>query len=201
MGASCDAELDQWGRHKSRCMAGWNTRLHNSLVRCLARGFRDAGLQAEVEVVMADLHRQHADGRVVEARMDLMITRSGGVRSWPIDVRTIDSFSRHGFASLQAAMEDACRRKRTRYSGQVRPFVSDTRGGLHLEARELLDELAAEAALALERPPPPSLLVRRWRRQLELVTAYEWAEALRASKSEAGPDVEVPTAVVPATRR
>ena len=114
--------------------------------------------------------------------MDLMVTRAGGVRSWPIDVRTIDSYSAHGFATLEKAMADACRRKRVRYRGRVWPMVIDVRGGLHFEASELLESLASEAAMTSK--APPSLLVRRWRRRIELIAAFEWAETLRAARGD-----------------
>ena len=115
------------------------TRLHHSLVKGLAQDLREAGLNADVEITMADLHTVKPEGGIVEARMDLMVTRAGGVHSWPIDLRTIDSYSAHGFASLEKAMADACKRKRRRYRGRVWPMVIDTRGGLFHETCELLE--------------------------------------------------------------
>ena len=156
------------------------TRLHHSLVKGLAQDLREAGLNADVEITMADLHTVKPEGGIVEARMDLMVTRAGGVHSWPIDLRTIDSYSAHGFASLEKAMAGACKRKRRRYRGRVWPMVIDTRGGLFHETCELLETLASEAAMMCR--APPSLLVRRWRRRIELIAAFEWAETLRASR-------------------
>ena len=182
-GKHCNARLCVSGRHLDKCGAGWQTRLHNSVVRGLAQDFRDARLNADTEVTMADLHTIKPCGKIIEARMDIMVSRPGSVRSWPVDVRTIDSGGAHGFATLEAAMADACRRKRRRYRGRVWPLVVTTEGGLHHEARELLASIAAEAAMLTR--APPSLLERRWRRHMDLVIAFEWAEALRAAHREA----------------
>ena len=85
---------------------------------------------------------------------------------------------------MEEAMAAAQRRKLKRYRGQVRPLVCELRGPMCWMGRTLLEDLAAEAALARPCGPPPALLVRRWRRELEIVLAFEFAEALRAIPAE-----------------
>ena len=81
-------------------------------------------------------------------------------------------------------MRAAARLKQRRYRGQVRPLVIELRGPLCQLGRALLEDLAAEAGMARPDGPPPSLLVRRWRRDLEVTLAFEVAEALRAAPED-----------------
>ena len=187
-GQVCGVPLRPDGRHVAPCCAGYQTRIHNSLVRRLARSLEMAGLRADTEVVQPRLHQQRPDGSVMEARMDLVASRLGGARAYPIDVRTLDAGEGK---SMEAEMKAAQRVKQKRYRGQVRPLVCELRGPLCLLGRTLLDDLAAEAAIARPHGPPAALRARRWRRDLEVTLAFEVAEALRAAPAEQQPQQQL----------
>ena len=93
-------------------------------------------------------------------------------------MRTFEGFE---LPNMTKAVEVA---KVERYRSQVRPLVVELRGPLRALGRTLLEDLAAEASLARPHGPPPALLPRRWRRELEVTLAFEMAEALRAAPED-----------------
>ena len=157
--------------------------------RRLAVDFRASGLRADEERVIPDLHQVDGDGNVTEARMDLVVTRPGGVVRTLIDVRTVDG--RAARAVAMGGTDDALRaanaEKERRYDGQAWPFAVESRGKIDDEALALLEFLAQEVALlsADGEGPCPGTLVRKWRRGVELVMAFELGESLRAADGRA----------------
>ena len=114
--------------------------------------------------------------------MDLATWRPGATRAFPIDFRTLDAAAEN--FDMTKLMHAAAQRKQKRYSGQVRPLVIDLRGPLSHESRALIEEVAAECAQCSSCGPPPAILARRWRRELEVCLAFEVAESLRAAPSD-----------------
>ena len=84
--------LDSFGRHSHvACRAaGARTRLHHAIRHCVANICRKEGLNSEEEVVIPGLHEKVQDGTVKESRMDVVVSRPGGLQRWTIDVRTVD---------------------------------------------------------------------------------------------------------------
>ena len=80
-------------------------------------------------------------------------------------------------------MRAANAEKHRRYEGQAWPFAVELRGRLADEAQDLLEFLAQEVAMlsADGEGQHPCTLVRKWRRGIELVMAFELGESLRAS--------------------
>ena len=62
----------------------------HAIRHCVANICRKAGLNSEEEVVIPGLHEKVQDGTVKEARMDVVVSRPGGLQRWTIDVRTVD---------------------------------------------------------------------------------------------------------------
>ena len=91
-GQLCGMPLDSFGRHShGACRAaGTRTRVHHAIRHCVANFCRKVGLNAEEEVVINELHERAHDGTVKEARMDVVVSRPGGLERWLIDVRTLD---------------------------------------------------------------------------------------------------------------
>ena len=175
-GIQCQQPLDRHGRHINPCRSGGiATRLHHALRRRLATSLRESGLRAEEEIVLPELSQVTRDG-VKEGRMDIVVTRPGGVSRYLIDIATCDGRSARA-GSCTAAFAQAEQEKLNRYHGQAWPFAVEHRGRLGGKALELLDILASEAALTSGMRP--STLARKWKRQLQLVTAFEMAEIMR----------------------
>ena len=110
-GQACEAALSIHGRHLTPCHAGLQTRVHNSLVRRLARCCEEAGLGADVEAVQPWLHQRRGDGSTLEARMDVVVSRPGGIQAYPVDVRTLDAE-----ADGCTDMEGRCKQRSARSS-------------------------------------------------------------------------------------
>ena len=176
-GIQCQQPLDRHGRHLQPCRAGGiATRLHHSLRRRLATSLRESGLRAEEEIVLPELSQITDDG-VKEGRMDIVVTRPGGVSRYLIDVATCDARAARS-GSCRTSFNLAEQDKFNRYKGSAWPFAVEHRGRLGERALDLLEILAGEAALL--GGGRPSTLVRKWRRQLQLVAAFELAEVMRA---------------------
>ena len=182
-GQPCGRALDCYGRHADgQCRAGGHsTRIHNAVGRRLAKCLRDAGLRADEEIVLPELHRISSGGAVVEGRMDIVVSRPGGLSRWLVDVRTVDAQAARSIAcgGAAAALDAAGREKHRRYDGRAWAFAVEQRGRLAPEAHELLQVFASEVALLSA--CLPSALVRRWRRAIALVLAFETGERLRSA--------------------
>ena len=181
-GQPCGVQLDVHGRHiGERCKAGGlRTRIHHSYKRRMVRNFQQAGLNADAEVVIPELHREHR-GKLQEAIMDIVVSRPGSSSRFLIDVRTVDGQADLGPATQRLAMEEAARKKTRRYGSTVWPFVVELRGTLHPSAMEVLSMLAAESKEVRPDGPPAPVLIRRWLRALETTLAFERTECRRVS--------------------
>ena len=114
---------------------------------------------------------------VKEGRMDIVVTRPGGVPRDLSDIATCDARSARA-GNCAAAFAQAEQDKLNRYKKAAWPFAVEHRGRLGGRALELIDILAGEAALVSG--CRPSTLARKWKRQLQLVTAFEVAEVMRS---------------------
>ena len=173
-GLACGRMLDSHGRHTvdGACRSGGvGTRLHNAVRRRLARSFRDAGLVADEELVLPELVVETADG-IKEGRMDLVVSRPGGVTRHLLDVRTVDSRC-PSYATAAAAFHEAAQEKQRRYAGAAHAVPVEHRGRLGPAAVEALWVCAQDAAIATG--ARPASLMRAWRRSIALVTAFELA--------------------------
>ena len=70
--------------------------------------------------------------------------------------------------------------KQRRYKGHAYALSVELRGGIASAGRSLLEQLSWEAAIAKPSNGSPTRLMRQWCRELELVLAFEAADALRA---------------------
>ena len=158
------------------------TRVHHAIRHCVANMCRKAGLNSEEEVVIPELHEKAHDGTVKEARMDVVVWRPGGLERWMIDVRTVDGKSATAIAlgGPEGAFRSAEQEKHRRYLGHAQAPSVELSGGIASTGLSLLERLSWEAAVAKPSNGSPTLLVRQWCRELELVLAFEAAEALRA---------------------
>ena len=128
---------------------------------------------------MPELHSV-IEGKVTEARMDVVTSRPGGSTRWLIDVRTVDGQNERGKAhGVDKVIADAEQEKRARYDGAAVPFAIELRGRLGGAAAELLETLAGEASLVSG--ARTATLVRQWRRSLDIVIAFETGEAVRTA--------------------
>ena len=108
--------------------------------------------------------------------MDVLVTRPGCVSRFLVDIATCDArAARSGDCST--AFAQAEHEKTKRYDGSAWPLAIELRGRLGPMAADLLDLLAGEAAILTG--ARPTTLTRKWRRQLQLVTAFETAETMR----------------------
>ena len=190
-GTPCGVLLDTYGRHVhgQACRSGGSaTRIHHAIRRRLARELRAAGLQAHEELVVPSLHLELAD-RVEEARMDIVCSAPGTATVWYVDVRTVDASTARASADLPAAFARAEAEKEVRYGGAAHPFALTRNGRLAASSVDLLTTLAAEAADI--RQCSPTMLLRKWRRALAVVAAFEVGELVAAS-SRASPSPPSP---------
>ena len=175
-GQVCQQPLDRAGRHLAPCRAGGlATRLHHALRRRLTLSLSEQSLRAEEEIVLPELTQITPSG-IKEGRMDIVVSRPGGVARILIDVATCDGRASR-CTDTEAAFRNAEREKHQRYQQKAWAFGVEHRGRLNRYAVEILEVLAREAVLL--RGGRPATLVRRWRRQLQLVTAFEVAEVMR----------------------
>ena len=108
--------------------------------------------------------------------MDVLVTRPGGVSRFLVDIATCDArAARSGDCSTAFAQAEHDKTKR--YDGSAWPLAIELRGKLGPMGADLLDLLAGEAAILTG--ARPTTLTRKWRRQLQLVTAFEMAETMR----------------------
>jgi len=125
-GARCGVRLDTTGHHAVACGAGGGfVRRHNGVVWELARQLRRLGFGVRTEVWLDDL-AEIKDGRVREARMDLVVTSPFG--TYYLDVTVFHPFTRLGARRLPSAGGSLAaqeQRKRERYV--VRDPASGTR--------------------------------------------------------------------------
>jgi hypothetical protein len=116
VGARCDAPLDASGHHAAACGTGGGfVRRHNGIVWALAGALRRLGFGVRKEVWLEDLAERH-EGRLREARMDLVVTTPSGV--YYLDVTCYHPFTRRGarrLASAGGTLEAQEQRKRERY--------------------------------------------------------------------------------------
>ena len=110
--------------------------------------------------------------------MDIVVVRPGGVTRHLLDLRTVDARAA-SYADADAAFHDADLEKARRYQGRALAVPVEHRGRLGPAAVEALWMCAQEAALLTG--TRSASLVRKWRRQLALVAAFERAETLRSS--------------------
>ena len=82
-GQECGIQLTRSGRHlHGACSSGViSARIHHAVRRRLAAGCKCAGLRADEETVVPDLHYVDDHGKVTEARMDIIASRPGGLSS------------------------------------------------------------------------------------------------------------------------
>ena len=117
--------------------------------------------------------------------MDIVVTRPGGLLRTLIDVRIVDGLAERSCAmgGTAAALLDAGQEKYRRYDGHAWPFAIELRGKLAEDAVGVLEVLAQEAAAIPDGTGcrRPATLVRKWRRAMELVLAFEFGESLRAA--------------------
>jgi len=157
-GGRCAARLDEAGHNAVACGAGGGfVRRHNGIVWALAAELRRLGLHVRTEVWLEDLY-EVVQGRVREARMDLVVHTPGGVAY--LDVTCYHPFTRAGARRTHAAggslaAQEA--RKHSRYvvreavtqRRQTRahfiPVVVSTFGRVGGEATEWFAGLEAEA--------------------------------------------------------
>ena len=174
--------LDNLGRHShGTCTAaGASTRVHHAIRHCVANFCRKVGLNSEEEVVIPELHERAHDGTVKEARMDVVVWRPGGFERRMIDVRTVDGKCATAIAlgGTEGAFRSAEQEKQRRYKGHAHALSVELSGGIASTGLSLLERLSWEAAIA--KPSDGSPTRRQWCRELELVLAFEAAEALRA---------------------
>ena len=80
-GQLCGMPLDSCGRHShGACRAAdARTRAHHAIRHCVANMRRKADLNSEEEVVIPELHEKAHDGTTKEARMDVVVSRPGGL--------------------------------------------------------------------------------------------------------------------------
>ena len=155
-GQLCGMPLDSFGRHShgARRAAGAQTLVNHAI---------------REEVAIFELHEKAHDGTVKEARMDVVLSRPGGLERWMIDVRTVDGKSATAIAlgGTEGAFRSAEQEKQSRYKGHAQVPSVELRGGIASTGLGLLEQLSWEAAIAM-----PSNGCG-----LELVLAFE-AEAL-----------------------
>ena len=100
-GVRCAACLDATGHHAAACGAGGGfVRRHNAIVWELARALRRLGYSVRTEVWVADL-AEHHQGRLREARMDLVVQTPSGL--YYLDVMCFHPFARTGARRLPSA--------------------------------------------------------------------------------------------------
>ena len=183
-GQPCVAVLDEWGRHAPGvcCRArGRHTRVHHAVRRRLAASLRQAALRADEEANVPDL-AVRTPGEHKDARMDIVVVRPGALRTFLVDITTVDSRSALAQSTgLDRRFAAAEQRKAARYGSRVWTLAVELRGGISAVGAELLDLLASEAARIHPDSARPGALARRWRRQLESVLAFEMAELASAT--------------------
>ena len=132
--------------------------------------------------MIPELHERAHDGTVKEARMDVVVSRPGGLERWLIDVRTVDGkcATATALGGTEHAFRLAEQEKQRRYKGHAFALSVELRGGIASAGRSLLEQLSWEAAIAKPSNGSPTRLMRQWCRELELVLAFEAADALRA---------------------
>ena len=118
--------------------------------------------------MLPELSQVTRDG-VKEGRMDVLVTRPGGVSRSLVDVVICDArAARSGTCAV--AFADAERRKHARYGGAAWALAVELRGRLGDQAVSLLDLLAGEASLVTG--ARPSTLTRQWRRLQLIAQVY-----------------------------
>ena len=156
--------------------------MHHAIRHCVANLCRKAGLNSEEEVVIPELHEKAHDGTVKEARMDVVVSRPGGLERWMIDVahlrRTECDSNCSGRHRRHLQVSRA--RKATQIQGHAQALSVELRGGSASTGLSLLEQLSWEAAIAKPSNGSPTRLVRQWCRELEQVLAFEAVEALGA---------------------
>ena len=133
---------------------------------------------------MPELVVETADG-VQEGRMDIVVTRPGGMTRHLVDVRSVDARALR-YADANEAFLEVAREKQRRYGSAAWPFPVEVRGRLGEHAAEVLWLLAQEAAL--NSGQRPATLVWQWRRSLALVAAFEAADVQRSAALRASSD-------------
>ena len=121
--------------------------------------------------MLPELVVETADG-IQEGRMDLVVSRPGGVTRHLLDIRTVDSRC-PSYTTTAAAFREAAQEKQRRYAGAAHALPVEHRGRLGHTAVEALWTCAQDAAIATG--ARPAALMRTWRRAVSLVTAFELA--------------------------
>ena len=147
--------------------------MHHAIRHCVANVCRKAGVNSEEEVVIPELHVKAHDGSVKEARMDVVVSRPGGLERWMIDVRTVDGKSATAIAlgGTEGAFRSAEQEKQRRYEGHAQALSVELRGGIASSGLSLLEQLSWEAGIAKASNGSRTRLVQQWCRDMELVLA------------------------------
>ena len=156
---------------------GVGTRIHYSIRRKLAHDLREAGLRVEEEALLPELVVEIANG-IREGCMDIVVSRPGGVSRHLVDVRSVDARAPR-YASAAAGFLEASQEKARRYGNAAWAFPVEHRGRLGGPALDVLWLCAQEAALVTGMRP--ATLLRKWRRGIALVVAFELAEVQRSA--------------------
>ena len=138
--------------------------MHHAIRNCVANLCRKAGLNSEEEVVIPGLHEK------------------GGLERWMVDVRTVEGkcVAAVAVGGTEGALRSAEQEKQRRHKGHAHALSVEFRGGIASTGLSPLAQLSWEAAIVKPSNGSPTRLVRQWCRELELVCAFEAAEALRA---------------------
>ena len=116
-------------------------------------------------------------------RRELFVKRAPGPAQFFL-IQCVDGLAARSQAlgGTAGALLAATQEKHRRYGGSAWAFAVELRGKIALEGLELLEVLAQEAGQLADVGvgPRPATLIRKWRRAIELVLAFESGEALRA---------------------
>ena len=113
--------------------------------------------------MIPDMHERAHDGTVKEARMDVVVSRPGGLERWMIDVRTDDGKCATAVAlgGTESAFRLAEQEKQRRYKDHAYALSVGLRGGIASTGLSLLEQLSWEAPIAKPSNGSPTRLVRQ----------------------------------------
>ena len=126
--------------HESPCEASalWHQQieqanghvLHHAIRHCVSNLCRKAGLNSEEAGAILELHEKAHDGTVKEARMDVVVSRLGGLERWMIDLSSVDGKCATAVAlgGTEGALRSAEQEKQRRYKGHAHALSVELRG-------------------------------------------------------------------------
>ena len=187
----CGKTVDQFGDHTILCGRGpGRYRVHNAIARHVGRIAREAGVEAEAEVVCPELLKgEPGTEQAVEARLDLHLWAGGPLpyEAW-VDVTHTHPWRRQmrqkTAAHDGAAAEEAEERKHKRYGDgragmRAQPAAVEAWGRFGPGMAKLLEDLGARwAEKARAGPSALAATMRRWSAELGIAQMRAFSATL-----------------------